>query len=286
MTPSDLVIMSSESGHSQSPESKLHTSAPSSPPDMDYFPVDEKMVQEEEKARKENEIAEAKARKAAQKAKKSKPKTDIENKNESLEELLRKSAAFSEAMKAQTNVLGKVGSGFAGEKLGEHDLKMAAQPKCMTGGKMRDYQLEGLTWMMEIAIQGMSGVLADEMGLGKTIQTIAFIAAMREEGVYGPHMIVAPLSTLSNWMEEFEKWTPTIPVVQYHGTPKDRRTLWTKSIHKHLDGHGKIRKGDAQKFPVIITTPEMVLKDCADLRKPSWEFIIIVSFRVQMRGVC
>jgi ATP-dependent DNA helicase len=31
---------------------------------------------------------------------------------------------------------------------------------------MRDYQLEGLTWMYEICIQGMSGILADEMGLG------------------------------------------------------------------------------------------------------------------------
>jgi len=36
----------------------------------------------------------------------------------------------------------------------------------MINGTMRDYQLEGLTWMYEICSQGMSGILADEMGLG------------------------------------------------------------------------------------------------------------------------
>ena len=53
-----------------------------------------------------------------------------------------------------------------GQSLGEHNLELAKQPKCMVGGQMRDYQLEGLTWMREIAVQGMSGILADEMGLG------------------------------------------------------------------------------------------------------------------------
>jgi ATP-dependent DNA helicase len=49
---------------------------------------------------------------------------------------------------------------------------------------------------------GLNGILADEMGLGKTIQTIAFLAFLRSKGTYGPFLVAAPLSTLSNWINE------------------------------------------------------------------------------------
>ena len=52
----------------------------------------------------------------------------------------------------------------------------------------------------------MSGILADEMGLGKTIQTISLIALLREKYNYlGPDLIIAPLSTLSNWVQEYKQ---------------------------------------------------------------------------------
>jgi SWI/SNF-related matrix-associated actin-dependent regulator of chromatin subfamily A member 5 len=39
------------------------------------------------------------------------------------------------------------------------------------------------------------------MGLGKTIQTIAFIAYLDEyKNISGKHLIVAPLTTLNNWL--------------------------------------------------------------------------------------
>lgn len=44
------------------------------------------------------------------------------------------------------------------------------------------------------------------MGLGKTLQTIAFLAHLREKGVWGPFLIVCPLSTLANWINEFERF--------------------------------------------------------------------------------
>jgi len=31
----------------------------------------------------------------------------------------------------------------------------------------------------------------------------------------GPFLVIVPLSTLSNWLLEFEKWTPSIIVVSY-----------------------------------------------------------------------
>lgn len=105
------------------------------------------------------------------------------------------------------------------------------------------------------------------------MQTIALIALLREQENYlGPHLIVAPLSTLSNWMDEFAKWTPSIPVVMYHGNKDDRERIFRTSMMKHLKG-GR----PTTKFPVVCTSYEMVLRDQHNLSKINWEFIIIVS---------
>ena len=57
---------------------------------------------------------------------------------------------------------------------------------------------------------GVNGILADEMGLGKTIQAISVIAYMIEQGVKGPFLVAAPLSTVPNWVAEFQKFTPDV----------------------------------------------------------------------------
>jgi hypothetical protein len=133
---------------------------------MSYTKLREEQIlaAEEEKARAENDKAEDKRRKKWKKRALSKQEREAKAKD--LDELLAQSAAFSSILTNKTKVLGRVGTGLDGKTLGEHDLTMAKQPKCLIGGTMRDYQLEGLTWMYEICIQGMSGILADEMGLG------------------------------------------------------------------------------------------------------------------------
>ncbi|UNI16795.1 Putative ATPase [Purpureocillium takamizusanense] len=258
------------------------TSAPSSPPEEaspkheEIELVDDSLVKEEEQAREDNLKAEAERRKAAlaqkrKRKKKAETKSEREAKARELDELLMKSAAFSDILTKKTQVLGRVGSSLDGKTLGDHNLQMASQPKCMVGGTMRDYQLEGLTWMFEICSQGMSGILADEMGLGKTVQTIALIALLREqEGYLGPHLIVAPLSTLSNWMDEFHKWTPSIPVVMYHGNQQQREDIFKTKMLRNLN-HGR----PTTKFPVVCTSYEMVLRDQHNLSRINWEFIII-----------
>ena len=50
------------------------------------------------------------------------------------------------------------------------------QPEILTGGKLRDYQLEGTQWLIRLYENGLHGILADEMGLGKTIQVVALMA--------------------------------------------------------------------------------------------------------------
>jgi SWI/SNF-related matrix-associated actin-dependent regulator of chromatin subfamily A protein 2/4 len=73
--------------------------------------------------------------------------------------------------------------------------------------------------MVSLYNNSLNGILADEMGLGKTIQTIALIAYLMEKKKnIGPYLIIVPLSTLSNWMLEVEKWAPTIQVLAYRET--------------------------------------------------------------------
>ncbi|KAF1976570.1 hypothetical protein BU23DRAFT_551518 [Bimuria novae-zelandiae CBS 107.79] len=149
--------------------------------------------------------------------------------------------------------------------IGYQNVKSARQPKLVTGGTMRSYQLEGLEWMLSLYENGINGILADEMGLGKTIQTIALLAHLWEMGSYGPFLIAAPLSTTSNWVEEFNKWTPTIPVLLYHGDKKEREKM-RKTQLKHPG---------TEKFPIVITSYEICMNDRKFLTGFGWQFIII-----------
>jgi ATP-dependent DNA helicase len=149
--------------------------------------------------------------------------------------------------------------------IGIQDLKSARQPKLVTGGTMRSYQLEGLEWMLSLYQNGINGILADEMGLGKTIQTISMLAHLWENNSFGPFLIAAPLSTTSNWVAEFEKWTPSIPVLLYHGDKKERERL----RKTHLKNPG------TKDFPVVVTSYEICMNDRKFLTHFGWQFIII-----------
>ena len=45
----------------------------------------------------------------------------------------------------------------------------------------------------------MMTVVISSQGLGKTVQTVAFLTHLLEQGEKGPHIIVAPSSTLGNF---------------------------------------------------------------------------------------
>lgn len=82
-------------------------------------------------------------------------------------------------------------------------------------------------------------ILADEMGLGKTIQTISFIEVLMScHHIYGPFLILVPLSTIANWHEEFHAWAPHINVIEYVGDKQSRikvRQSVDQSINLSID---------------------------------------------------
>ena len=92
------------------------------------------------------------------------------------------------------------------------------QPSIITGTTLRDYQLQGLNWLIHLYDNGVNGILADEMGLGKTLQTISLLAYLKEyRGITGPHLVLVPKSTLGNWINEFKRFVPTIRTVKFIG---------------------------------------------------------------------
>lgn len=153
--------------------------------------------------------------------------------------------------------------------LGEQELVATQQPELVTGGKMRKYQLEGLEWLKSLWMNGLCGILADEMGLGKTVQAISMIAFFKEKNISGPFLIAAPLSTVSNWVDEFQRWTPSIKTVLYHGTKDERAAIRRK--------HMRMQDQKKMDFPVVCTSYEICMNDRKFLAQYQWRYIIVVS---------
>uniref|UniRef100_A0A671X663 Chromodomain helicase DNA binding protein 2 n=1 Tax=Sparus aurata TaxID=8175 RepID=A0A671X663_SPAAU len=132
--------------------------------------------------------------------------------------------------------------------------------------QLRDYQLDGLNWLAHSWCRCNSVILADEMGLGKTIQTISFLSYLfHQHQLYGPFIVVVPLSTLTSWQREFETWAPDMNVVVYLGDVMSRKTIrdyeWVNHQTKRI------------RFNALLTTYEILLKDKGVLGNINWAFL-------------
>ncbi|KAL8923378.1 MAG: hypothetical protein Q9208_004648 [Pyrenodesmia sp. 3 TL-2023] len=219
--------------------------------DVDYNPKAEAaMRREEERLAQETERNQKKtSKKSTWNAAEEKEKFD------KLDVFMSKSLGFSGAIMEQLR-----------KSLAARTAETTPQPKLISGGKMRDYQLEGLTWLACLYEVGLNGILADEMGLGKTVQLISFLAFLREHGTSGPFLILGPLSTITNWVNEFKRWAPKMAVVMYHGTPQTRTQIRRQQL-----------KGDPKndKFPIVCTSYEICMRDKKYLANYHWRFIVV-----------
>ncbi|KAF6006489.1 hypothetical protein HII12_005022 [Brettanomyces bruxellensis] len=125
------------------------------------------------------------------------------------------------------------------------------QPKLITGCRMKDYQVTGMQWLVTLYQNGLNGILADEMGLGKTLESIAMLAYLYEQGISGPFLICCPLSTVSNWVDEFHRFASTFNVIAYVG-PKDKRANLRRTLF-HAN--------------VVVTSYEISIRDSKYLEK-------------------
>ncbi|KAF2204408.1 hypothetical protein GQ43DRAFT_409630 [Delitschia confertaspora ATCC 74209] len=149
---------------------------------------------------------------------------------------------------------------------------------------MKPYQISGLSFLVHLYNNGMSGILGDEMGLGKTLQTLSLFQYLEEQDQKSgspseelrPYLVVCPLSVLSSWVNEARKWVPDMNVLRFHGTTNERNHI--KKIAYNLeDQYGnetnkakmrKTRKAGlegsklpldstgAKPFKIVVTTYE------------------------------
>ncbi|KAF7107219.1 hypothetical protein CFC21_107879 [Triticum aestivum] len=158
-------------------------------------------------------------------------------------------------------------------------------PEFLTGGTLHPYQLEGLNFLRYSWSINKRVILGDEMGLGKTIQSIAFLASVSEDK-FGPHLVVAPLSTLRNWEREFATWAPQMNVIMYFGSGSSRDIIKKYEFYYSKDNPKKLKKNKSSssndekkqsriKFDVLLTSYEMINMDSAVLKTIEWECMIV-----------
>ncbi|CAG8977973.1 hypothetical protein HYALB_00001854 [Hymenoscyphus albidus] len=131
--------------------------------------------------------------------------------------------------------------------------EIATQPEGVKA-TMKPYQLSGLSFMVYLHHNGLSGILGDEMGLGKTLQTLSLIQYIKENDpkagtgrLQRPFLVVCPLSVLSSWMAEAKKWTPGLKVVRFHGPVNERNKL-KKMVMGEIDMFGNMTAQAKAKF--------------------------------------
>jgi len=131
--------------------------------------------------------------------------------------------------------------------------------------KLTQYQLVGLNWLYLLYQANLNGILADEMGLGKTLQTISMFALLKEKNICsGPHLVVVPSSTLTQWYNEIQHWCPTLKTVTYYGTLTERKEIRNQCK-------------DYEQFDVLLTTYQLVggKSDKKLFKNIPWHYLVL-----------
>ncbi|KAK2196858.1 bifunctional Helicase [Babesia duncani] len=143
-----------------------------------------------------------------------------------------------------------------------HGETIVEQPSILTG-TAKGYQMDGLRWLVNLYDSGLNGILADEMGLGKTFQTISLMAYLKEHrGIDGLHLVLAPKSTIGNWIREINRFCPSLRALKFIGNKEERTMMISTEL-------------DPKKYDIIVTSYEICCKTKNVLSKLDWHYVII-----------
>ncbi|HII4506897.1 TPA: DEAD/DEAH box helicase [Clostridium perfringens] len=157
-------------------------------------------------------------------------------------------------------------------KLLNKEFKRKLVPKALNA-ELRPYQKEGFKWINEITDLGFGGVLADDMGLGKTLQIIAFLLSQKKS----KSIVVVPTSVIYNWMDEFEKFAPSIRIGLVHGS-KSKRDKVLRDFKRGLGikiEESNLKEKSYEKYDVLLTTYGTLKNDEKAYENLSFDYCII-----------
>ncbi|HBH84586.1 MAG: hypothetical protein A2X05_05780 [Bacteroidetes bacterium GWE2_41_25] len=173
------------------------------------------------------------------------------------------------------------------EKLGKlliPDQITEIQPPSGLKCDMRQYQSEGLNWLVFLQSSGLGGCLADDMGLGKTIQTLALLQYNKEKhkasdkpvsreqlSLFGEEeskltsLIIVPASLIYNWENEIKKFVPGMAVRSHKGNQRKRTSGWFSDFDIIISSYHTVRQDiefiSSFNFHYIILDESQVIKN-------------------------
>lgn len=130
-------------------------------------------------------------------------------------------------------------------------------------GQLRNYQKNGLAWLLMQESLGLNPCLADDMGLGKTIQLIALLLKERQDARSGcpPTLLIAPTSVLSNWQREVEKFAPSLKCLIHHGPDRLQEREKFESVIDDAD--------------LVVTSFALARSDKEMFKKIHWHRVMV-----------
>ncbi|WP_445737314.1 SNF2-related protein [Mariniflexile sp.] len=141
---------------------------------------------------------------------------------------------------------------------------------------LRNYQTEGVKWLLDHNQNQLGACLADDMGLGKTLQTLAVLTHIKDQlnpavtteplDLFSQTtlkkeplkaLVIVPSSLVFNWKNETKKFAPFLQTIGYTG--KDRKTIKRKL---HL-------------YDIVFTSYPIVLKDINHFKTLDFTYLIL-----------
>lgn len=157
-----------------------------------------------------------------------------------------------------------LGTGQPASKLVLPDMDEVRRRLGDLSGRLRNYQLDGIRWLIASAEAGRGALLADDMGLGKTLQVIALLRwiASRERlpdcEQFDPDsaLVVCPTSLIHNWSAEIQRFAPAFHVAITHGPKRHVRREIRSQFSVFLTSYGLLTKDlrhhEAARYAAVI----------------------------------
>jgi thymidine kinase len=126
--------------------------------------------------------------------------------------------------------------------------------------EMRPYQKEGFNFLCHLSEIRLGGILADDMGLGKTLQTLSWLAWLKERNGKNPKpsLVICPASVLHNWRREANRFTPQLKVLVLESGAARH------NLRKQIPQHD-----------LIVTNYALLRRDLEELQKFAFRAVIL-----------